>query len=224
MEVRIVKTRSKDVKLLLSILSILMFTGCQGTGQVVNFNPHALTSPSPKTAVVNKESITIVVEPFQDARPHQERLGSRTHLWGGITHFKAWNGNISEGMASLAIEYLQQRQWHASQGTESSTQTSPTSDVTLTGTILSLNANAKSGFGFTDITIDMRVRFEAKNKVDGSTVRMVLGAKGSDTVTVFSPQDVEQLLNLVIYDLYKQLFQDLTVKNKAFRLQSSSGA
>jgi len=224
MEVRIVKTRSKDVKLLLSIISILAFAGCQGTGQTVNFNPHALSSPSPKTATVDGESLTIVVEPFQDARPHQERLGSRTHLWGGITHFNAWNGNISEGMATLALDYLQQhKQWHTSQGTDSSTQTNPTRDVTLTGTILSLNANAKSGFGFTDITIDMRVRFEAKNTADGSTVRMVLGAKGSDTVAVFSPEDVEQLLNLVAYDLYKQLFQDLAVKNRAFHLQSASG-
>ena len=223
MEVRIVKTRSKDVRLLLSIISILVFTGCQGTGQTVNFNPHALSSPSPKTPVVDEESLTIVVKPFQDARPHQERLGSRTHLWGGVTHFNAWNGNISEGMATLALDYLQQhKQWQASQGTDSSTQTSPASDVTLTGTILSLNANAKSGFGFTDITIDMRVRFEARNKVDGSTVRMVLGAKGSDTVAIFSPQDVEELLNLVSYDLYQQLFQDLAVKNKAFHLQSAS--
>jgi hypothetical protein len=85
-----------------------------------------------------------------------------------------------------------------------------------------LKANAKSGFFFTDITVGMKVRFEAKNTVDGSTVRMVLGANGADTVTIFSPQDVEQLLNLVAKDLYKQLFQDLTVKNKAFRLKSDS--
>jgi len=219
-----VKTRTKSVRLLLSIISILLFTGCQGTGQTVNFHPQALPSPSPKTAVVDEESITIAVEPFQDARPHQERLGARTHLWGGVTHFNAWNGNISEGMATLAIEYLQQRHWHASQQANDPTHANSASDVTLTGTILSLNANAKSGFGFTDITIEMRVRFEATNKVDGSTVRMVLGAKGSDTSTIFSSQDVEQLLNQVTYDLYKQLFQDLTVKNKAFRLQSSSGA
>ena len=130
MEVRIVKTRSKNVRLLLSIISILVFTGCQGTGQTVNFNPHALPSPSPKSTVANEDSVTIVVEPFQDARPQQDRLGSRTHIWGGMTHFNAWNGNISEGMATLAIEYLQQRQWHASQGTDSSTQTNPASDVT----------------------------------------------------------------------------------------------
>jgi hypothetical protein len=65
----------------------------------------------------------------------------------------------------------------------------------------------------------MKVRFEAKNKVDGSTVRMVLGANGSDSVAVFDPKDVDRLINLVAMDLYKQLFQDLTVKDRAFHLQ-----
>ena len=216
------KTPSKDIRLFWAIVGILAFTGCQGAGQTVNFDPHALSSPSPRSAVVDEDSLTIVVEPFQDARPHQHRLGSRTHLWGGNTHFTAWNGNISEGMATLAIEYLQQRQWGASQRADNPTPANPASDVTLTGTILSLDANAKSGFGFTDITVDMRVRFEAKNNVDGSKIRMALGATGTESVTVFSPHDVERLFNLVAKDLYKQLFQGLTVKNKAFHLQSGS--
>lgn len=216
------KTLSKDVRLFWSIVSLLVLTNCQGTGQTVNFDPHALSSPSLRAAGINEDSLTIVVEPFQDARPHQKWLGSRTHLWGGVTHFTAWNGNISEGMATLAIEYLQQRQWRASRRADNPPHAIPASDVTLTGTILSLNANAKSGFGFTNITVDMRVRFEAENKADGSKIRMVLGATGSDTVAVFSPHDIEQLLNVVAEDLYNQLFQDLTVKNKAFHLQSDS--
>jgi hypothetical protein len=64
------------------------------------------------------------------------------------------------------------------------------------------------------------VGFEAKNTVDGSTVRMVLGANGTDTVATFDPKDVEQLTNLVAKDLFNQLFQDLTVKNKTFQLKS----
>ncbi len=75
-------------------------------------------------------------------------------------------------------------------------------------------------FGFTDVAVEIQVAFEAKNTVDGSTVRMVLGANGSDSVVTFEPKDVEQLLNLVVKDLFDQLFQDLTVKNKAFHLKS----
>lgn len=212
-------TPSTCVRLLLILISSVLLASCQGTGNTVNFEPRALVSPHSNSATVQNDDVTILVNPFEDARPLQQRLGARTHLWGGVTHFNAWNGQISEGMADLAIKYLQQRQWQASRGASDPKSENAAHDVTLTGTILSLNANAKSGFGFTDISVDMKVRFEAKNAVDGSTVRMVLGANGSDTVATFAPKDVERLLNLVAKDLYQQLFQDLGVKNKAFHLK-----
>jgi hypothetical protein len=223
MEDPFVKTSSTCISLFLSLVGTLVLSGCQGSGQTINFDPRALASQPTRVEAVHDNDLTILVEPFQDARPRQGRLGSRTHLWGGVTHFSAWNGQISDGMANLAIEYLQERQWQASKSS-AETSAAPSSDVTLKGTVLSLNANAKSGFGFTDITVDMKVRFEAKNKVDGSTVRMVLGANGSDRVAFFAPKEVERLINLVAKDLYQQLFQDLIVKNKAFQIRQRNNS
>ena len=194
--------------------------GCQGAGQTVNFNPHAF--PSTMKATPNHhEDLTIVVEPFQDKRAQKTRLGSRTHFWGGATHFNAWNGNLGEGMADLALEYLQQEKWQASRATGAEPPAgSVPADVILTGDILVMEANAKTGFGFTDIEVKIRVAFEAKNAVDGSTVRMVLGANGTDSVVTFDPKDVEVLTNHVAKDLFNQLFLDLTVKDRAFQLKS----
>lgn len=213
------KTPSTCLGLFWCLAGTLVLSGCQGSGQTVNFEPRALASQPARVAAVHENDLTIVVEPFEDARPQQHRLGSRTHMWGGVTHFTAWNGQISEGMADLAIEYLQERQWRASKSTAETN-----SDVIVKGTILSLNANAKSRPGASDITVDMKVRFEAKNKVDGSTVRMVLGANGSDSVAFFAPKDVERLINLVAKDLYQQLFQDLIVKNKAFQIRQGNNS
>lgn len=194
--------------------------GCQGAGQTVNFNPHAFPSTM-KAPTNHHEDLTILVEPFQDKRAQKSRIGSRTHFWGGATHFNAWNGNLGEGMADLALEYLQQEKWQAYRAKTSETaEGSAPADVTLTGDILVLETNAKSGFGFTDIEVKMRVAFEAKNAADGSTVRMVLGANGTDSVVTFNPKDVEELTNHVAKDLFTQLFQDLTVKDRAFHLKS----
>ena len=215
------KTPSTCLRLFWCLIGALIISGCQGSGQIINFDPRALASPSAKVGTQYDSDLTILVNPFQDVRPKQSRLGSRTHLWGGKTHFSVWNGEISEGMANLAIEYLQEQQWQASKSPADESTTS-SSDVTLTGTVLSLNANAKSGFGFTEIAVDMKVRFEAKNMADGSSVRMVLGANGSDTVVMFAPKDVERLINLVAKDLYKQLFQDLIVKDKAFHIRQGN--
>jgi hypothetical protein len=202
------------------LIASIGFVGCQGTGQTVNFDPHASPS-SLKAEAYHDDSLTILVEPFRDNRPQKNRIGSRTHFWGGATHFNVWTGNVSEGMANLAVEYLQQRKWQASRSTTSETGAgTPPADVILTGDIVSIEANAKTGFGFTDMAVKMRVGFEATNVVDGSTVKMVLGANGTHTVATFNPKDVEELTNEVAKDLFNQLFQDLTVKNKAFHLKS----
>jgi len=209
-------------RLLGCLLASLVLIGCQGTGQTVNFDPRVMSSHPANANAIQEDALSIVVEPFKDARPQQQRLGSRTHMWGGVTNFNAWNGNVSEGMANLAVDYLQQQQWRASRGTADQANDTSAPDVNLTGTVLSLNANAKSGLGFTTIKVDMKVQFEAKNTRDGSTVRMVLGANGSDSVSVFDPKDVERLLNLVAKDLYKQLFQDLRVKDRSLHLHSKT--
>ncbi len=215
------KTPPMCLRLFLCVIGTLIMSGCQGSGHTINFDPRALASPTARVGSQQDSDLTILVHPFQDARPKQNRLGSRTHLWGGETHFSAWNGEISEGMANLAIQYLREQQWRASK-ISADESTAPPNDVSLSGTVLSLNANAKSGFGFTDITVDMKVRFEAKNIADGSSVRMVLGANGSDTVGMFAPKDVERLINLVAKDLYKQLFQDLVVRDKTFHIRQGN--
>jgi len=218
MEVPRVKTQANWC--IMVFVASLGLLGCQGTGQTVNFDPHA--SPSlMKAEASHDEGLTILVDPFRDQRPQKIRIGSRPHFWGGVTHFNVWNGNVSEGMANLAVEYLKKRKWQAARATtsETGTEASP-ADVILTGDILSFEANAKTGFLFTDIDVQIRVGFEAKNTVDGSTVRMVLGAKGNDTVTIFDSKDVEELTNAVAKDLFNQLFQDLTVKDRAFHLTS----
>jgi len=133
------------------LIASIGFVGCQGSGQTVNFDPHASPS-SMKAEPYQEDGPTILVEPFRDNRPQKNRIGSRTHFWGGATHFTVWNGNLSDGMADLAVEYLQQRKWQASRRAPTETGAGgPHADVILTGDILSFEANAKSGFGFTDI-------------------------------------------------------------------------
>ena len=191
--------------------------GCQGTGEMVNFDLHPMPAKSKAVEAYHDDTLRIDVSPFEDKRQEQTRIGQRTHLWGGTTQFNVWNGEIREGMAGLAVAYLQQRKWQAALASKENL-----SDVILSGQILNLKTNAKSGFGFTDIEVFMEVRFEAKNMSDGSTVRTTLGSNGSDTVIFFEPDDVKNLTSEVAKELFDQLFRDLTVKDRAFHLRSSS--
>lgn len=202
------------------IVMIIFLGGCQGTGKVVNFDLKAISSHSKQDEAFHDDSLVIAVDTFKDARQERSRIGSRTHLWGGVTHFNVWNGKIGEGMANLGLDYLKQRQWNAIRTAtgDSSKQNSP--DVTLSGQVLSFDAHAKSGFGFTKMDVTLKVKFEATNAVDGTTVRMILGSNGTDTVFFFDPEDMHELTNQVVKELFDQLFRDLTVKNRAFRLKT----
>lgn len=195
------------------LFGIFGLSGCQGTGNTVNFDPQALKLRGQTKTSGAPGSLIVQVKPFQDQRAQKMRVGSRTHFWGGVTHFNVWNGQLGEEMANLAVDYLQQNNWQASRLASEGNA----ADVILSGDILAFDTNAKSGFGFTDIHVTIKVRFEAENLSDRSTVRMVLGANGKDTVTVFDPKDVEHLTNVVAKDLFNQLFQDLAVHNKTLR-------
>lgn len=196
----------------------LLLPGCMGTGEVINFEVKPLRTPPVEHTDPMNESLVIAVDTFKDGRPDTKRIGVRTHFWGGITNFNAWNGEIGDGMANLSVAYLKQHNWNASRIGGSSGSSSP--DATLSGKVLTWDSRAKSGFGFTEIDVTMKVLFEVTNEKDGSTVRMVLGSNGSDTVVFFNSEDVRTLTNQVAKQLFEQLFRDLNVKNGVFRLGS----
>ena len=108
MEGLFVKTPSTCLHLFWCLVGTLVLSGCQGSGQTINFVPHALSSQPTRAEAVQGNDLTILVEPFQDARPQQHRLGSRTHFWGGVTHFSAWNDDISEGTKTKNVDLCQQ--------------------------------------------------------------------------------------------------------------------
>jgi len=192
-----------------------------GTGEVINLEINPLpTSSSRDKKAPRDESILIVVDAFKDVRKDKKKIGLRTHFWGGITNFNAWNGEIGDGMANLTLAYLKQDRWNATRSNANGTSAQHTPDVNLTGQVLTWNTLAKSGFGFTQIDVELKVLFEVANAKDGSTVRIVLGTNGTDTVVFFDPEDVQKLTSQVAKQLFEQLFRDLTVKDGTFRLSS----
>ena len=203
-----------------ALIAGLLLTGCMGTGKVINLDIKPLPTSSRDKKAPPDESLLIVVDPFKDVREDTTKIGLRTHFWGGITKFNAWNGEIGDGMANLTLAYLKQDGWNAHRGGASGTAANPNPDVNLTGQILTWKTRAKSGFGFTQIDVELKVLFEVANAKDGSTVRMVLGTNGTDTVVFFDPQDVQKLTSQAAKQLFQQFFRDLTVKDGTFRLKT----
>src|SRR6185436_16017306 len=103
----------------------------------------------------------VLVEAFEDLRPEKQRLGTRTHLWGGVTHFDVPGGRAGAVVARLVGEYLAKTGRHVTinvVGTgEQAQQSKGTPDVTVTGQVQEFATHVKSRFFSTVITAKFQV-------------------------------------------------------------------
>jgi hypothetical protein len=194
----------------------LAMSGCAGKGEVV-----LLDIPTPRpTAVATKPAsagLRIAVEPFEDSRSAQARLGTRSHLWGGESYFAVPGGSPSDATTLALVQFLNAKGWQTRRvkpGTQADN-----SDITISGRALALSVDAKSQFGSTKLTAGTKLAMHALNHADGSTVRMTLNGAGSDSVFWFEPEDAQQLINAVLEDSFGQLLQNTKVEGKVLRLR-----
>ncbi len=189
-----------------------VLAGCAGSGQVIPIHIHPLETGLEKSAPAG---LRVAVKPFEDGRSHTTHLGQRSHLWGGVTYFNVPGDGPGDAVAKALVEHLNRKGWQA----EMAKADGAAADVIFDGTILDLNANAKSGVGSTKITTDMKVGLQAQNAKDGSAVRMTLTGSGSDRVFWFEPEDVQKLVNDVMTDSFEKVLKDTKIENGTLRLK-----
>ncbi len=197
-------------------LGLLALAGCAGQGQVIDLNVRALPSDA-EMASKAAEAPTVALVPFEDLRADKSRLGTRTHFWGGVTHFNVPAGKVGDVVAQVTADYLKQKGWKAAVAPAAKPADSA-QQVMLTGKVQELSANAKSRFMNTEITVKSVIAVHATNP-DGSTVRMTLNGAGSQSVFWFCPEDVQDLLNDVLKDSLHKLLTDTKVEGARLRLK-----
>ena len=205
----------KQLKTLLMCgVSLMVLSGCAGTGEVIPLQIHSLSTGS---GSVSKQAapLRVTVGPIEDGRTHKTGLGVRTHLWGGVTYYDVPGSNPTEVVAKALAEYLSAKGWQVTKP-----GSSDAADVMLTGKILDLSVHAKSRVFFTEISTKTRLAVQANNVADGSTVHMTLNGSGSDDEFWFDKEDVEALVNDVLTDSFGKLIQDTTVENRLLRLKA----
>jgi hypothetical protein len=197
-------------------LGLLAAVGCAGQGDQIPIQVQLVSRPS-EQVVTPAESLRVLVYAFEDGRDDKTRLGTRTHVWGGVSYFNVPGLNPGEAMAKAIADYLGSKGWQAEVVTSPATRSD--TDVVLRGKILDLTINAKGRFGSTKLTTTTKLAIQAKNLADGSEVRMTLNGSGSDSVFWFDPEDAQALVNDVLRDSVGKLIQDSIVENKLLRLK-----
>jgi len=210
---------------LASVLAVGLLMGCAGTGVTI---PLDLRSSETAAASKRPEQVKVGVLPFEDARS-QKRLGVRRHLAGQESFFEVAGGKPGDKIAAVVAEFLRQKGWDAEVVRPDSTAAagqavsaeSPSNDrdVTLTGKLLDLSANADSKFMRTTIAVTSKMLIQGTNARDGSTIRLTLNGAGSEDVFWFDPEDVQGLLSEVLTESLEKLTADTQVDGKLLRLK-----
>ncbi len=199
----------------------LTLAGCAGKGETVTMDLRGIPPTAVSVEFAGERGKFLVI-PFDDLRPQKNRLGMRTHFWGGVTYFDVPGGKPGDLLAHVVAEHLKQKGWRAQVGQIGKAgvpEPEGKPDVTLTGQVQEFSTNAKSRFGSTEITIKLKVALQGVNASDGSTTKLTLEGTRTDTVFWFEPEDVQVLVTAALKEGLEKLFGDMKVEVKSLRLK-----
>lgn len=199
-----------------AIVVVTMVAGCRGTGTVHTLD---LREKPPMVQLTDIQPVKIVVEPFEDRRADKNRVGQRTHLWGGTTYFNVPGDRLAGMITQRVADRLRTRGWQdrvwdvrvASPGSSSD------ADIVISGQLVDFSASAKSRVFSTVIDTKSRFKVVAKNQADQSTtIRNIEGGR-SRTVFWFSEDDVQEQLSVTLRDGIERLISDTAIEEKALK-------
>lgn len=206
-------------KMSLMVGAVLMATvaaGCAGKGETHVLGLH--TKP-PTAQPSGVEPVKIVVEPFEDRRTDKAHIGSRSHLWGGVTHFDVAGGQPADVVTQALVTRLKTRGWGdrpwnvrlGQAGSEAD------ADIVISGHVQDFSANAKSRPFSTKIETKSQLFIQAKNLGDKSTTTRSIEGAQTRTVFWFNEADVQELLAATVTDGIDRLIADTTISQQALR-------
>lgn len=195
---------------------LLAVAGCGGTGQTFYLDVIPKPQPGP---LVTAEPVKIVIEPFEDRRVEKNRVGMRTHLWGGVTYFNVAGEKPGEVYAQALADRLKARGW---QDRSWDVRVAPAgsvtdADIVISGQIFEFSANAKSKVFSTSVTTSNKLTIVARNNTDRSSTSRSLEGAQSDTVFWFGEEDVQKLMTGTVKDTLDRYLSDTTISQRALR-------
>ena len=199
----------------IGLLGIIFATGCAGKGERIDLKVPIANGANEK--IVAMSSAVVAILPFEDNRTRWSHLGTRHHLWGGESHFSLSSGSLGEATAQAFADYLKEKGWSAIVVTGDNGIAA--TDMTITGQLLDVGVDAKSGIGQTTLDAKSQLAVQVKNRADGSQVRETLTSTGINQVFWFDPEDAQELLNELYNKNFEKFVTDTTLDGTILKLR-----
>jgi hypothetical protein len=191
---------------------MILATGCAGKGERIELKVPMASGADEKVVAIS--SATVAIQPFDDSRTDRSHLGTRHHLWGGESHFSLPSGTLGEATAQAFADYLKGKGWNTTVANGA-----VEADMTITGKLVDVSVDAKSGIGQTTLNAKSRIVVQVKNHTDGSQVRETLTSAGTNQVFWFDPEDAQELLNELYNKNFEKFVTDTKLDGKILKLR-----
>jgi hypothetical protein len=198
------------------LLGLMISTGCGGSGQTSHLDVLPQQQPVQQA---EPSGLKIVIEPFEDRRADKQKMGMRTHLWGGVTNFNVTGEKPGEVYAQALADRLRAAGWHDRSWDVrvAPAGSAPNADIVISGQLFEFAANAKSRMFSTYLTTSNKLTIMARNAVDHSITSRSFESAQSDTVVWFSEDDVKRLMTATIKETLDRYLADTTISQRALR-------
>ena len=190
--------------------------GCAGKSELRYLD---FQTKQPAALSADMEPVTIVIEPFEDRRADKTRIGTRTHLWGGVTHFDVVGGRPADMISQALVNRLKTRGWgnRAWNVRLGQAESATDADIVIGGQVQDFSVGVKSRPFSTVIDAKSRFTIQSKNADDQSTTTRSIEGVRTRTVFWFGEQDVQELLAATLEDGIDRLIADTMIERKALR-------
>jgi hypothetical protein len=198
---------------------LLIGAGCGGAGKTFYVD---LQQKQAAAQFMEPEPVRIVIESFEDRRLEKNRLGLRTHLWGGMTYFNVVGGRPGDVIAQALADRLKthgwkDRAWAVQVASNGAVTNLNNADIIISGQLLDFSANAKSRLFSTVVTTSSKLVVTARNIGDQSSMTRSIEGAQRETLFWFSEDDVQQLLAATLKDDIDRYLAETTIEHKALR-------
>lgn len=203
-------------------LGCWLLSGCADQPYVIKSAIQELPRPARSVSSAGT-GLKVAVAPLEDAQTGRRCSGTRESFWGSETPFPvpvigSNPGELATLMVIAALKH--EKGWNAWLDKPGVTAPEEGPDVILNGEVLECAVVVESLFGVTTITASVEIVIRARNKADGSEVRVDLSTTVGDRVFWFQPEDAEAPLDAAFHDSLAKLISRTKVENQLLRLTS----
>jgi hypothetical protein len=174
---------------------IFLFSACAGPGErfPVSFSYKSETDVRGNRPSQQK----VVVFPLEDKREDPKLIGRHIHLFGKVDTYEP-KTSVGENIAKLLVASFRQRGWDARLAPSGLRPQDIKTDLTVTGTIQSLWAEAISRIGYTKIDAHFALDAEILNPKTGMKITSRIANQTDPKVVFFHPESLQETLNELV--------------------------